>query len=87
MSEPLPPDAPSPEPGEAPPTPEAGAAPLAPDGTPLAAEVEGVGGAGGYRVELPTFEGPLDLLLHLIEEHELDIFDIPIAFVAAKVVE
>ncbi len=44
-------------------------------------------GAGGYRVTLPTFEGPLDLLLHLIEEHELDIFDIPIAFVAAKFVE
>lgn len=48
---------------------------------------EPVGGAGGYRVLLPTFEGPLDLLLHLIEEHELDIFDIPIAFVAAKFVE
>jgi segregation and condensation protein A len=43
--------------------------------------------AGAYRVLLPTFEGPLDLLLHLIEEHELDIFDIPIAFVAAKFVE
>jgi len=42
---------------------------------------------GGYHVALPTFEGPLDLLLHLIEEHELDIFDIPIAFVAAKFVE
>lgn len=42
---------------------------------------------GGYRVELPTFEGPLDLLLHLIEEHELDVRDIPIAFVAAKYVE
>jgi segregation and condensation protein A len=51
----------------------------------LAAEAEGI--PGGYRVELPTFEGPLDLLLHLIEEHELDIFDIPIAFVAAKFVE
>src|SRR6188472_1869472 len=44
-------------------------------------------GSSAYRVELPTFEGPLDLLLHLIEEHELDIFDIPIAFVAAKFVE
>ena len=43
--------------------------------------------AGVYRVELPVFEGPLDLLLHLIEEHELDIFDIPIAFVAKKFVE
>jgi len=41
----------------------------------------------GYRVALPTFEGPLDLLLHLIEQHELDIRDIPIAFVAAKYVE
>jgi segregation and condensation protein A len=45
------------------------------------------GSAGGYHVVLPTFEGPLDLLLHLIEQHELDIRDIPIAFVAAKYVE
>jgi segregation and condensation protein A len=44
-------------------------------------------GSSAYRVELPVFEGPLDLLLHLIEEHELDIFDIPIAFVATKFVE
>ena len=43
--------------------------------------------AGVYRVQLPTFEGPLDLLLHLIEEHELDIRDIPIAFIAEKYVE
>src|SRR3954468_24867126 len=52
---------------------------------PLAARPEGA--AGGYQVVLPTFEGPLDLLLHLIEQHELDIRDIPIAFVAAKYVE
>ena len=26
-----------------------------------------------YRVELPVFSGPLDLLLHLIEREELDI--------------
>jgi len=45
------------------------------------------GGSAGYRVQLPAFEGPLDLLLHLIEEHELDIRDIPIAFVAQKYVE
>lgn len=37
-----------------------------------------------YRVELPAFEGPLDLLLHLIQQHELDILDIPIAFVTEK---
>jgi segregation and condensation protein A len=43
--------------------------------------------AGGYRVELPEFQGPLDLLLHLIQEHELDILDIPIGFVTQKYVE
>jgi len=42
---------------------------------------------GGYRVLLPTFEGPLDLLLHLIQKHELDILDIPIGFVTEKYVE
>jgi segregation and condensation protein A len=33
----------------------------------------------GYRVRLDEFEGPLDLLLHLIREEEVDIYDIPIA--------
>lgn len=32
-----------------------------------------------YRVNLPVFEGPLDLLLYLIKKDELDIWDIPIA--------
>jgi segregation and condensation protein A len=50
-------------------------------------EAVGGGTPGGYQVVLPTFEGPLDLLLHLIEQHELDIRDIPIAFVAKKYVE
>lgn len=31
-----------------------------------------------YHVELEIFEGPLDLLLHLIRKHEIDIYDIPI---------
>ena len=38
----------------------------------------------GYNVELEVFEGPLDLLLHLVKKHELDILDIPIAFVTEK---
>jgi segregation and condensation protein A len=42
---------------------------------------------GSIRLELPGFEGPLDLLLHLIQEHELDILDIPIAFVTEKYLE
>ena len=32
-----------------------------------------------YQVKLAMFEGPLDLLLHLIREHQLDILDIPMA--------
>ena len=30
-----------------------------------------------YKV--PGFEGPLDLLLHLVQKHKLNIMDIPIA--------
>ena len=44
-------------------------------------------GGGGYSVTLPTFEGPLDLLLHLCQKHELDILDIPIGFVTEKYLE
>lgn len=43
--------------------------------------------SAGYRLTLPEFEGPLDLLLHLCQTHELDILDIPIAFVAEKYCE
>ena len=32
-----------------------------------------------YKVNLECFQGPLDLLLHLIEKQELNIYDIPIA--------
>lgn len=31
-----------------------------------------------YRIKLPVFEGPLDLLLFLIRKNEIDIYDIPI---------
>jgi segregation and condensation protein A len=37
------------------------------------------GAATGIAVHLEVFEGPLDLLLHLIREEKLDIHDIPIA--------
>jgi segregation and condensation protein A len=40
-----------------------------------------------YAVTLPSFEGPLDLLLHLCQKHELDILEIPIAFVTEKYLE
>ena len=38
-----------------------------------------LGGEGGFVVELDRFSGPLDLLLHLIRQQDIDIFDIPIA--------
>jgi segregation and condensation protein A len=37
-----------------------------------------------YPVKLENFEGPLDLLLHLIKQHELNIYDIPIALVTRQ---
>jgi segregation and condensation protein A len=37
-----------------------------------------------FRLEIASFEGPLDLLLHLIQSHELDILDLPIAFITEK---
>jgi segregation and condensation protein A len=37
-----------------------------------------------YKVTLDVFEGPLDLLLHLVKKHELAILDIPISFVTEK---
>jgi segregation and condensation protein A len=44
-------------------------------------------GNATYSVSLPSFEGPLDLLLHLCQKHELDILDIPISFVTEKYLE
>jgi segregation and condensation protein A len=38
--------------------------------------------SGAFVVELEQFSGPLDLLLHLIREDELDITDLPIARIA-----
>ena len=37
-----------------------------------------------YQIKLDMFEGPLDLLLHLIREHQLDILDIPIATITEE---
>ncbi|HET7219296.1 MAG TPA: segregation/condensation protein A, partial [Vicinamibacterales bacterium] len=40
-----------------------------------------------YPVRLEHFEGPLDLLLHLIKQHEVNIYDIPIALVTRQYIE
>ncbi|GAO04095.1 ScpA family protein [Anaeromyxobacter sp. PSR-1] len=50
------------------------------------ADADARAAADAFRVTLPPlregqppFEGPLDLILHLVKEHEVDLFDIPIA--------
>ncbi|MDH5307717.1 MAG: segregation/condensation protein A [Myxococcales bacterium] len=57
----------------------AGAAP-APEGAPEFSN-------GAYAVKLSVFEGPLDLLLHLIRINEVDITDIPVARIAKQYLE
>ncbi|KIX12113.1 segregation and condensation protein A [Dethiosulfatarculus sandiegensis] len=41
----------------------------------------------GVSVKLEIFEGPLDLLLHLIRKNEVDIYDIPIALITRQYLE
>lgn len=45
-------------------------------------ETEPAAAASGFVVELDAFTGPLDLLLHLLREEQIDIADIPIARIA-----
>jgi segregation and condensation protein A len=37
-----------------------------------------------YQVRIENFEGPLDLLLHLIKKNEINIYDIPVAMIAQQ---
>jgi segregation and condensation protein A len=46
------------------------------------APTSALGGGSGFVVELEAFSGPLDLLLHLLREEQLEIADIPIARIA-----
>ena len=40
-----------------------------------------------YKIKLEIFEGPMDLLMHLLEKNQLDIYDIPIAVVTEQYLE
>ena len=42
---------------------------------------------GDYNYKLDVFEGPLDLLLHLIEKHKIEITDIPIVEITSQYLE
>jgi segregation and condensation protein A len=46
--------------------------------------VENSDSSNVYSVKVPVFEGPLDLLLHLIKENKLDIYDIPISVITKQ---
>ncbi len=56
------------------------------DGSPAQEEAltEVIAPRDAFRIALPNFEGPLDLLLHLIREHKLNILDIPMALITEK---
>lgn len=40
-----------------------------------------------FQLKLPAFEGPLDLLLFLVQKHDLEILDLPVAFVTERYLE
>jgi segregation and condensation protein A len=52
-------------------------------GAPVTEEA-GEDSASAYKLTLPTFHGPLDLLLHLIRKHEVDVYDIPIVLITEQ---
>ncbi len=41
----------------------------------------------GIPVKLQVFEGPLDLLLHLIDKNKIDIYDIPSVYITNQYVD
>ena len=43
--------------------------------------------AKDYRVDLDIFRGPLDLLLYLVRQHEVDVVDIPVAVITDQFLE
>ncbi|HVG18069.1 MAG TPA: segregation/condensation protein A [Blastocatellia bacterium] len=61
---------------------KAESAAAAPDARPDLAEA-----ADQYKVKLPSFEGPLDLLLYLIRKEEVSVYDIPIARITEQYLE
>ena len=51
-------------------------------------EQENNNGDKQYKVHLENlFEGPMDLLIHLIKKNELDIYDIPVALITEQYLE
>ena len=51
---------------------------------PAAASEPAHGASDGFALELPAFQGPLDLLLHLIEREELDVTEVSLVTVTEQ---
>ena len=62
---------------DAPDTPEGGAAAE----EPFESKLEPI------KITLQSFEGPLDLLVHLIKKHQINVYDIPISLVTKQYLE
>jgi len=62
---------------DAPDTPEGGAA----QEEPFESQLESI------KIKLQSFEGPLDLLVHLIKKHQINVYDIPISLVTKQYLE
>jgi len=58
---------------------EAAPEPVEAPTAPVTAEAQ-----GGFVLQLPVFEGPLDLLLHLLDEHRLDITEVSLLAVTEQ---
>jgi segregation and condensation protein A len=57
------------------------------DGAQVATEVRSSETNTAYTIHLPSFEGPLDLLLHLIERHQMEITTISLVAVTDQFLE
>ena len=57
------------------------------DGAKVATEARPVADTAAYTVHLPSFEGPLDLLLHLIARHQMEITTISLVAVTDQFLE
>ena len=53
----------------------------------LPPELEYFRSSEAYQVELTGFQGPMDLLLHLIEKDQVDIYDIPISRITDQFIQ
>lgn len=43
-----------------------------------------MGNSDAYEIHLDAFDGPMDLLMHLIEKNKIDIYDIPMALLTQQ---